>query len=62
MTMLPSSVEEGVGGGGDRDFMFAALEDNHPVARRATPPESGGEFRRSETAAPNRDADLITPS
>ena len=44
MKMHPSSVEEGVGGGADWDLIFLASGDNHPGARRATPPESGGEL------------------
>jgi hypothetical protein len=44
MKMLPSAVEEGVGGGADWDLIFLASGDNHPGARRATPPESGGEL------------------
>jgi hypothetical protein len=43
MKKLPYSVEEGVGGGADCDFMFSVSGDNHPGAERATPPESGGE-------------------
>ena len=51
MKMLPSSVEEGVGGGADYDLMFSASGDNHPGARRATPPESGGESFSSFVAS-----------
>lgn len=42
--MLPSSVKEGEEGGAVYDFMFSASGNNHPGARRATPPESGGEL------------------
>jgi hypothetical protein len=50
MKMHPSSVEEGVGGGADCDLMFLASGDNHPGARCATPPESGGELFSSFVA------------
>ena len=51
MKMLPSSVEEGVGGGADCDLMFSTSGDNHPGAQRATPPESGGELFSSFMAS-----------
>jgi len=38
MKMLPSSIEEGVGGGADCDLILLASGDNHPGARRAIPP------------------------